>query len=250
MTGKTISTPLAFFFVILLALPQWVLAEVTITAHSGTTTHVEVSNVNPNRFHCINGQINDVHLPGHIAVEPSVSGDNVFIGYKILKKGQRKQYVNERHTIHITCEGEVYSILATPINTPEAAYIQLGDPNKDRFEANAKLLREKSIEDLGIYLIKSALSNSIPSNITVSTDPKEYRGVVDWVTINEIRQLKLEGAGLILREFLLQATPGKKVQKELFIRQELSDKIFEIATHPQVTNSQGYARLFIVEQFL
>lgn len=235
---------------LLLTLSQISLAEVTTTAYSGTTTSVEVSNVNPNRFHCVNGQINDVHVPGHIAVDPSISAGNVFIGYKLLKKGGTTQYVSEKHTIHITCEGEVYSILATPVNSAEAAYIQLGDPNKDRVETNAKLLREKSIEDLGIYLIKSAYNNTLHSNITVSTTAREYRGVVDWVTINEVRQLKLEGAGLTLREFILRATPGKRVQGEMFINEKLSDKIFQIATHPQVADSKGYARLFIVEKFL
>ena len=237
-------------FLLVISLSQLTRADVPTIAISGSTTHVEVSNVNPNRFHCVNGDINDVNVPGHIHVDPKISGNNVFLGYKILKKGNDMKYVSVKHTLHITCDGKVYSFLANPTKTATAAFVQLGDKNLDRLEANAQLLREKSVEDLGTYLINSAYSNSIPSNITVSTKTREYTGLVDWVMINEVRQLKLEGAGLTLREFVLRASPGKNVQKELFIKKELSDKIWLIATHPQKANSKGYARLFIVEQFL
>ena len=82
-------------------------------------------------------------------------------------------------------------------------------------------------------------------NITESFDT--YPGLVQGVSIQQVRVMTMMGLGLRLKEFVLTAKPGTRVPADSFMLGQLSDSILAIATHPKITNERGESRLFIVE---
>ena len=150
----------------------------------------------------------------------------------------------------MTCGGEIFSLSVQPTPGIQGEIIWSGDPNKENLEENAKMLREKSIEDLYVYLIMAAFNNNYSGNISVAEAYDQYPALVKGIGIELIREMVLNGAGLRLKEFVLTGIPGANVQKEHFLKNHLSSSILAIATYPPTIGKDGKSRLFIVEQKL
>ena len=213
-------------------------------------TRVTLSSSNPNRLVCVNGNVNDVTYPAQIPLDGMAKEGNFFVSYKFKDTGERIEYVTKTHDIHVTCGGEIYSMTVQPTPGIRGEIVWLGDPNKASLEANAKMLREKSIEDLYVYLIMSAFHNNYAGNVSVSEAYDQFPTLVKGIGIELIREMILNGAGLRLKEFVLTGPPGANVQKERFLNNQLSSSILALATYPPVIGKNGQSRLFIVEKKL
>lgn len=238
-----------FCFLALTSLPASAANEYIATPD--TTTGVQLSNTNPNRFHCVNGNVNDVVFPKDIPMEAVPKNSELFVSYKVLDDGMGMlSYVEKAHDLHVVCAGEVFTFSVTPVSDAPATTVRMGNPNKKIIDENAKLLQDKSVEELYSYLIINAFNNDYQGNITGSEVYIKYAPLVPGVTIELVRELVMAGAGLRLKEFVLTAEPGTNVQKEKFIVNELSPSMLAITTHPPVVGDDGKARLFIVESRL
>lgn len=224
-------------------------AEDEYIAAPDSFTEIHLSNSNPNRFHCVNGNVNDVAYPADVPIDAKTKDKNLFISYKLLQGlSGETEYVSKRHDIHVVCGGEVFSFSVIPERIAQSKVVRMGDPNRKFLEENAKQLREMSEEELYASLVMTALKNDYKGNITATQQYKKIPQIIPNVTIEETRQLTMSGAGLRLREYTVTAEPGKVIQKEQLIDSSLSSSMLAIAVHPAKTGSDGKTRLFVVEK--
>lgn len=212
-------------------------------------TEIHLSNSNPNRFHCVNGNVNDVAFPKDVPIDARTKDKNLFLSYKILQGlTGANEYITKQHDIHVVCAGEVYSFSIVPEKTTSGKIVRMGDPNRKFLEENARLLREMSEEELFTSLILTAINNDYKGNITATQQYRKLPPIIDQVTIEETRQLTMSGAGLRLKEYIVTAKPGTVVRKEDLLKGELSTAMLAIAIHPAKTGIDGKTRMFVVEK--
>jgi len=206
------------------------------------------STANPNRFHCENGNIEDIIFPLTVPLDAPSKGPDAFISYKAIKSalGNITQYRGS-HDLHIICGGQIYSFNVIPKKDLTGPLIRMGDPNRKHIEANLELRKEKDIEQIYVEFITAANNNEFLGDVNITESFDTYPGLVQGVSIQQVRVMTMMGLGLRLKEFVLTAKPGTQVPADSFMLGQLSDSILAIATHPKFTNERGESRLFIVE---
>lgn len=212
----------------------------------GLRKNVNVSNQNPNRIICLNGNINEIFVPSHIPHDLKIVRDHVFLTYKMKRKGAKIEYVTIPHDINIVCDGEVYTLAANPKKTNGGSAINLGDPNLSLLMANAKKIQDHSIEDIFVEMFLDAFNENLPPNYTV----KEQTGFIkvnNNINVNMRRTISLNGIGVRLKEYTVHTNSTLTVDKKLFLTRHFSKKMRGIVLIPETIKPNKPARLFIIE---
>ncbi|NQY62908.1 MAG: type-F conjugative transfer system secretin TraK [Alteromonadaceae bacterium] len=212
-------------------------------------TNVSLSNNNPNHIVCMSGDINDTNYPKHIPIETGIGsvGRDLFLAYKFKRNIQGGlEFVTTKHVIHITCNGDVYSLNITPIqNVTETLY--LGDNKLAAIKANAKLIKHKDVEDIMVELTLAAINNDLPPQYSVKREGSVLPAIFDGLKIIQRRTIQLNGMGLRLKEYEVFSNVERVISKRQFIRREFSQALRMITIVNQAPSPEQPARLFIVE---
>ena len=93
-------------------LKRWPPAEV----HPGKTTVLYFSNIDLNRIVCVSGDIDYVRYYDTRNIIQEIKGNNLYIGYKMTYDPSTGEVhrVKIPVTLYISCNGEIYSIIAYP----------------------------------------------------------------------------------------------------------------------------------------
>lgn len=246
---KTNNRTLLIGLFVVLLIPTFIRAETTeYIASPDNYLAIIASSANPNRFHCENGNIEDVIYPGTVPLDAPAKGADAFISYKAIKSalGTITQYQGS-HDLHIICGGQIYSFNVIPKADRAGSLVRMGDPNRKYIEENVELRKEKDIEEIYVEFITAANNNDFLGDVNITESFDTYPGLVQGISIQQVRVMTMMGLGLRLKEFILTAEPGTLVPADSFMLSQLSDSILAIATHPKVTNERGESRLYIVE---
>lgn len=212
-------------------------------------TDVSLSNNNPNHIVCVNGDINDANYPKHIPIETGTGskGKDLFLSYKFKKDMQGGfEFVKSKHVIHITCNGDVYSLNVTPRkNIVETLY--LGDEALARLKANASIIKHKDIEDVMVELTLAAINNNLPPQYSVIREGKVLPTIFDGLKIIQRRTIQLNGLGLRLKEYEVFSESETVLSKRQFIRRDFSDAMRMVTLINETPSPRKPSRLFIVE---
>lgn len=232
------------------------LSSVCISAHATnnvvypeTTKTIKLSNENPNRIHCTEGNVNDMAFPEDYPLTARAKDQNLYISYQKLQQGDGSiEKLTESHTLHIVCDGQVYTMVVNPIKG-QGRTIRLGDPTAKQLKNNAKIMREKSEDEIIADLIFAAYHNDLPPNYTVSQSKNRLSSVVAGLTFDEIRKISLNGIGISLKEYIVTGVPGSLVPHQLIIEQGrfFSETLRGVSIKPERLPENGKARLFILE---
>ena len=232
------------------------LSSACISAHAAnnvvfpeTTKTIKLSNENPNRIHCTDGNVNDMAFPDDYPLTARAKEQNLYISYKKLQQPDGEiENVTESHTLHIVCDGQVYTMVVNPIKG-QGRTIRLGDPTASQLKQNAKIMREKSEDEIIADLIYAAYHNDLPPNYTVSPSKKRMSSIVAGLTFDEIRKVSLNGIGISLKEYVVTGEPGSLVPHQMIVEQGryFSKTLRGVSIKPERLPENGKARLFILE---
>lgn len=220
--------------------------------HPETSTTIELSSQNPNRLHCTEGDINDMAFPEDYPLTARAKGGNLYLSYKKLQQPDGTiKTVSESHTLHVICNGSVYTMVVKP-QEGQGMTIRLGDPVAKQLRANTRLMREKSEDEIIADLLVAAYHNELPPNYTVSPSNKSLSHVIAGLTFNEVRHISLNGIGLTLKEYVIVGAPGSIVPPNMIIAQgsHFSERLRGVSVKPERLREDGTSRLFVLESKL
>jgi hypothetical protein len=232
------------------------LSSVCLSAHATstvvlpeTTKSIKLSSENPNRIHCTDGNVNDMAFPDDYPLTARAKNQNLYISYKkLLQPDGEVETVSDSHTLHVVCDGQVYTMVVNPIKG-QGRTIRLGDPTAKQLKNNAQIMREKSEDEIISDLIYAAYHNDLPPNYTVSPSNKKMSSVIAGITFDEVRKISLNGLGLSLKEYVVTGAPGSLVPHQMIIEQgkHFSKTLRGVSIKPERLPANGKARLFILE---
>ncbi len=217
------------------------------TVQPDIVTNVQLSNSDANRVVCVNGEMNDVFFSTDKIQEVPLAGKYGFIKFPIMKKGADLSYVIKRSEFHFICNGQAYTIMATPESIP-AQVIYLGDDVIASAKANIELMGSMPREKQSLYLTNKALKNELTENFKVKTSEINWKsGVITGAEISLIRTIKVDGIGLKLKEFLVRSNQKQYLDEKRFVLPALSSSIRAVTVDPLAVEAGQMARVFIVE---
>jgi len=214
-------------------------------------TRISLSNTDTNRVVCSNGLMNDVFFSTDKISEVPLNGRFGHIKFPVLKRGEELSYVTKSSEFHFICDGLAYTIIAEP-KAITSKVIYLGDSRIDTANTNLTLMGHMPLEEQGIYVTVKALTNELPDSFVVepvsSLDIDWMSDVVDNTSIALVRQIRVEGLGIRLKEYVVKSSQSQYLDERLFIKPQLSRSISHITLDNQHVEPGQSARLFIVER--
>jgi len=211
------------------------------------TTAVELSSTDVNRIVCP-GTMNDLIFSKEKGLDGHFSGNNAFVKFKITKKGDEYIYATTPTELFVVCEGEVYSLIATPKRIPSAT-IRLAPARPDTLKENMTHYRDMPLEKAVLRLIREAYLEKYPPSYRISSADVPVNLSSDLIT-KLVRVVEVEGVGLRLKEYLIVSQTDKKlvVSEADFLSRNIGESIIGIAVEHHNLDPGDTTRVFIVEK--
>jgi len=213
-----------------------------------TTTPVALSNTDVNRLVCPEG-IKDVFYSQEKGALVKISGNNAFIKFQVVKKGDALITTETPSEFHIVCGDDIYSLIGRPQRIP-AQTIRLSSGKKQTIEQNLARFEGMPLEKQALALIRQAYTDQLPESYLVRTVQRPVE-LFPALRMRLLREILVEGEGLAVREYRLSLKDGKtplRLAERQFLRSELTPRPLAIALDELLLETGTEARLFIVER--
>ena len=218
---------------------------------------VQLSNRDVNRLVCP-CEIKDISYSQEKKVIAKVVGSNAYIKFQITKNTDYGTegdgefvYVDKPSEFYVTCDNNVYTIIATPADIP-AQTVRLSSGKKTAIKKNYAFFKDMPYEEKVVKLIQAVYTENFPDSFIVENVNTELFDTDYDLTIKRI--VSVEGEGLRLKELYITL----KNSSDEFDRRELSEKDFlrasiaktplAVSIYPLVIDSGQTARVFVVER--
>ena len=211
------------------------------------THSISLSNRDVNRIVCQNGSINDVYYSQEKAIQVTNAGDNAFVKFLVKDNGVDKEYVRTKSEFYVVCNGDVYTLIASPKNI-SARTIYLGNPVKNKMETNIELFAPLTIEEQTVFLTNKVFTGDIPDSFNVKKVTGIWKNYGNGLKVRPIRKYSVEGVGLNLIEYQIAAYTSQQLRETDFLSSTLSPNIIGVTIHPLKINTGETSRLFLVEK--
>ncbi len=219
------------------------------------TTVVELSNTDINRIHCEAGDINDVYFSEEKGISVSTDKDNAWIKYLIRENRTASgapdtEYVSVRTEFHITCAGEVYTILAYPADT-SAQRLVLTRGDGDRIARNVSVYGDLALEQRAVLLTHKAITDTLDDSYTVKSSAEFFTIAPENtgnVHVRKLRDIIVDGTGLALHEYSLSGTGEIMLDETQLMHPLFGDNILALTLMPDdhVISGEHPGRLYVV----
>jgi len=212
------------------------------------TTKLNMSSTDVNRFVCP-GPIKDVVFSQDKGIKIKISGDNAFVKYQALKKGQEVQFSTTPSEFYVICDGEVYSMIGLPKKIP-AQTIRLSSGEKKKIEKNLSIFDGLPLEKKILKLIKQAYTGDLPESYTVRPVGKQVN-IFDQLWVTAKRDIEVEGEGLGVREYLVSLKDGQpewRLSERDFLNPRLTHSPLAVGIEEPLLKTGDITRVFIVER--
>lgn len=220
------------------------------------TTPVVLSNTDVNRIVCTDGEINDVFSSQEKGIVIQPKGKNAFVKYLINVDGARKTLVNEITEIHIVCNEAVYTLIAQPKRV-QSRTVRLMPGIDTRIKDNIERYGAMPFEQKVIKLTQAAYKDDIPDTFKITTmhermnvlpKSKKAQQTFTAVSVTKIREIRVEGLGLKLSEYTLDAKKPVQLHETDFLMGGFGADIAGVTAHPLRLNAFEQGRLFVVSK--
>lgn len=212
------------------------------------TTKVNLSSTDVNRFVCP-GPIKDVMFSQDKGIKIKISGENAFVKFQALKKGQEILYSKTPSEFYVVCDGDVYSMIGMPRQIP-AQTVRLSSGLKKRIEKNLSLFAGLPLEKKVLKLVKQAYTGDLPESYTVRKLRKRM-ALFNQVWLIAKRDILVEGEGLGVREYVVSLKDGEeqwRLSEKDFLRSALTRNPLAVAIEEPLLVPGDSTRVFIVER--
>jgi len=220
------------------------------------TTAVTLSSTDINRIYCTGGNINDVFYSQEKGIKIHPKGQNAWVKYLIRMKSNKQELITKPTEIHIVCNGDVYTIVAKPEPGPTRT-IRLGSPRTNRIKSNISLMGGMDMEEQVLFLTQAAYKDDLPEGFSVTPSTKvidvnpskeELKRLFDAVKIVERRIIRVEGVGMRLKEYTIDASRMVEMLEVDFLQPAFGSEIASVTVHPLKLAPGEQGRLFIIER--
>ncbi len=212
------------------------------------TTQVDLSTTDVNRFVCP-GPIKDVMFSQDKGIKIKIAGENAFVKFQAMKKGQQILYSKTPSEFYVVCDGDVYSMIGLPKKIP-AQTIRLSSGLKKKIKKNLSLFAGLPLEKKVLRLIRQAYTDDFPESYTVR-HLEQQKDVFRQIRLISRRDILVEGEGLGLREYVAELKTGEKprtLAEKDFLQRSLTKKPLAIAIEEPLLKPGEKTRVFIVER--
>jgi conjugal transfer pilus assembly protein TraK len=186
---------------------------------------VQLSNRDVNRLVCP-GEIKDISYSQEKKVVAKVAGSNAYIKFQITKNNdyttegdEEFKYVNKPSEFYVTCDNNVYTIIADPADIP-AQTVRLSSGKKAALKKNAAFFKDMPYEEKVVKLIQAVYTENFPDSFSVENVNTELFDIDYSLKLKRI--VSVEGEGLRLKEISVKLKGGN----EDYEKRELSEKDF------------------------
>ena len=212
------------------------------------TTQVVLSNLDVNRLVCQNGKVSDVFYSEEKGVVVSTTAHDVYVKMKMKRKLETGQLIRPvlNVDLHVVCGGQVYTLIGALKPIP-AQTIRLTD-GMAGVRKNIELLGAMPIEKRIKTILLAAYKNDYPESFTVTRKGDAYADM-DGNSIDRVREIRIEGMGLKLTEYLVNASKPMKLTEQDFMQPAFGKHIAAIsidAAKGQLA-AGNTARVFVLE---
>jgi len=212
------------------------------------TTKVNLSSTDVNRFVCP-GPIKDVMFSQDKGIKVKIAGENAFVKFQALKKGQEILYSKTPSEFYVVCDGDVYSMIGMPRQIP-AQTVRLSSGLKKKIEKNLSLFAGLPLEKKILKLVKQAYTGDLPESYTVRRFEKQM-DLFNQVWLIAKRDILVEGEGLGVREYVVSLKAGEeqwRLSEKDFLRSALTRNPLAVAIEEPLLGPGDSTRVFIVER--
>lgn len=214
-----------------------------------TATVVSMNNSDVNRIVCP-VDIKDVVSLKEKGVSVKVTGKDVFVNFKFVKKGEKTLYASEPTEMYVVCGQDTYNLVLIPRSDVPPQTIRLSSGIDKKIKSNNDILGGLPFEKKIMRVVKDVYTDQLADSYTV-TDVKKQIG--NWQEINVIhkRNVDIEGEGLRVKEyeaFLKQGQLPFKLSEKIFTKKNFADNPVAISLEKHVLRPGETVRIFVVEQ--
>ena len=212
-------------------------------------TVVMVSNRDVNRVHCM-GAVDDVVWSKEKPVAVRQEGSDVWVKFLVLRAGNAESRASAPLDLHITCNGEVYSLILHPRDL-DTVTVRLGDGAREVLSANAKSWGGLALEEKIKRLTLAVYRNDVPSTFTRRRiepgDPRRNIALFENADIIGQQEVTASGVGLRATEYMVLSREAIELNERDFLNPVFGE-IVGITIDPLKVPADGFARLIVIER--
>lgn len=213
------------------------------------TAQVVLSNLDVNRLVCANGKVTDVFFSKEKGVVVEIRKHDVFVKTQMKRNVATGEIIRPSLNLdlHVVCGGQVYTLVGKlkPIPTQT---IRLTD-RMEGVRANLKMLGAMPRERRIGKILEAAYRNDYPETFTIREFNEPFAQMGSAI-IDKVRQIRVDGLGLRLTEYLVNVTGALTIAEKDFLQPAFGKHIAAVsidATSGQLQATQS-ARVFVLEE--
>jgi conjugal transfer pilus assembly protein TraK len=239
-----------------LALPAPALAQSRfegVMALPDQVSTIRLSNRDINHVICLGGEIEDVKFSAEKAIAVEKAGSDAWIKFLVREVDDAgmvtRSFVTAPSEFFVSCNGAIYPLYAEPSNIP-AQTVTLVPGASQRAKANEDLLGPLAEEERSVSIILAMLQDRVPASF-VEVAPNRRRialASLPGLLVEERRRLEIEGAGLSVSEYRIDANSGAELDERQFLAAEFGTRIFAVTLDRLTLEPREEARLIIVRR--
>lgn len=229
-----------------------------VSALPDQTSRIRLSNRDINHIVCVGGEIEDVKFSAEKGLAVERGGSDAWIKFLVLETedpnlgpgaAKTRSFATAPSEFFVSCNGAIYPLYAEPADIP-AQTITLVPGARQHARANDLLLGPLVEEERAVGIILAILQNRVPASFSEVAPASRPLAIADLsaASITERRRLDIEGAGLSVSEYAVQAATPQTLDERTFLDGALGPDIFAV-TLDQLELRQGdTARLIVVRR--
>jgi len=221
----------------------------TRTVIPEVSTAVTLSNSDINRITC-REEIKDVVFSREKGLSVKTVGKDAFVKFLITRKDEKEVYSSIPSELFVVCGENVYNLIALPKRVPSQT-VRLS-AGSEKIRENRRMYGELPFEKKILAIIRSVYTNEIPEGFT-TVPVGDKLSLFKDLEVTLVRTHRVEGEGLLVKEYLLAAKNSGEVLKlteKDFLRPAIAIRPVAISLDRQELGQGDTARLIAVEQAL
>jgi len=176
------------------------------------TTIVRLSATDINRFVCTEDLSREIRVvyPQRKGVKVKTAGNNIFVEFEIIKRGDEYVYQETPVELYIMCDDTVYAVIGIPQRIP-AVTVYLENKAKD-VQERLEAVKEIPFEERIVKIVKALYSGKPPIEAEYVKVSKEYN-IYPALRIKETANYVFSAEGLVARVFMVSLKEEAKAEQ-------------------------------------
>ena len=251
MLKKLSARLLACAALLLASVPAW--AVDGVTALPDQVNKIRLSNHDVNHFVCVGSDVDDVKFSAEKAISVESNGSNAWVKFLVKETEDAgrttRTYVTAPSEFFVTCGGTVYSLYSQPADIP-AQTVQLVPGASQKAKANEDLLAALPEEERGVSISLAVIQDNVPASFSqVATAAGTITlQTVPGAVLTERRRFAIEGSGLAVSEYIVEARAPLQLNESMFLNVALGASIADVTLDRLNLAVGETARLVIVRR--